>query len=120
MKGDKKIFTKDNLLSKSLFQGFVCGLLEVVYILLIGIFIAGTESLFAGPKAWMIILGIVAFLVLVVLSVAVTAVLVFYWPVYYFFERKFEEARLAFFGVAGALFLVFMLIFLLTALTSLF
>jgi hypothetical protein len=120
MKGEKKLFTKDNLLSKPVLQGFICGLLEVAYILLIGIFIAGTESLFAGPKSWMIILGIVAFLILVVLSVAVTAVLVFYWPLYYFFERKFEEARLSFLGVVSSLFLIFMLIFLLTTLASLF
>jgi hypothetical protein len=120
MKGTKKFLTRDDLLAKPLQEGFVCGLLEVVYIFLVGLFILGTETLFAGPKPWLMILGIVAFLILTVLSVAITVVLIFNKPLYYFFEKKYKDSCLAFSGVVGALFLTFMIIFLLAALVSLF
>ncbi len=117
----KNLFTRDNLVSEPVRNGFFAGLAQVAFIFLIGIFILGTESLFAGnSSAWLMILGIVAFLILIVLSVAITGVLIFGWFIYYFFLKKYESAFLAFMGTTGALFLVFMIIFLLAFMVSLF
>jgi magnesium-transporting ATPase (P-type) len=114
----KAIFNRDRL-STPVGQGVVAGIMQVAYIVLVAVFMIATESLFSTPKALIMIFGIVAFLCLLVLSVAVTGVIVFIWPAYYFSERKYKESLYSFMATVGTIFVIFAVIFIFSALTSL-
>jgi hypothetical protein len=114
----KKIFNRDKL-SAPVANGVVAGIMEVAYIVILAIFMVATESLFSAPQAWVMIFGIVAFLCLLVLSVAVSGVLIFGWPAYYFLEKQYKEALYAFLATTVSVFVIFAIIFLITSLSSL-
>ena len=92
-------------------QGALAGLTEICYIALVAIFMVGTESLFAAANPWLAVFGIIAVLALLVMSVAVSGVLLLGWPLYYFFERKYKEGLYALSGSIAAMFIVFAVIF---------
>ncbi len=114
----KAFFGRDKL-ATPVGQGVIAGIMEVAYIVLVAIFMVATESLFATANPATIIFGIIAFLSLLVLSVAIAGVLVFAWPAYYFIEKKYQEALYAFLATAATIFVIFTLVFLGAALTTL-
>lgn len=102
-------------------QGVVTGIMEVCYIALVAIFMVGTGGFFNGNELspWMNVFGIICMLSLLVLSVGISGLLVFGWPLHYFMERKYEEAVSAFFATIIAMFVIFAIIFIGASLTSL-
>jgi len=101
-------------------QGVVAGLMEVCYIALVAIFMIGTQTFLVTVDPWAAVFGIIAFLSLLVLSVAVSGVIIFGWPARYFLEKKFSEALASFIGVVGAMFVIFAIIFIGLAIVAAF
>lgn len=101
-------------------QGVVAGIMEVCYIALVAIFMIGTQTFLVTVDPWAAVFGIIAFLSLLVLSVAVSGVIVFGWPVRYFLEKKYVEALASFVGVAGSMFVIFAVIFISLAIVGVF
>lgn len=101
-------------------QGVVAGLMEVCYIALVAIFMIGTQTFLSTVDPWAAVFGIIAFLSLLVLSVAVTGVIIFGWPLRYFLEKKYSEALAAFVGTVGAMFVIFAVVFIALALIGAF
>lgn len=114
-----KLFNRDKL-SMPVGQGVVAGIMEMAYIVLVVAFIMLTNSLMNPDKPGIMILGMVSVLSLLVLSVAVSGVIVFAWPAYYFMERKYKESLHAFLGAAGAIFVIFAMVFLSGTIISFF
>lgn len=112
-----KIWSRDKF-STPMGQGAAAGLTEICYIMLVAIFMVGTESLFAAASPWVSIFGIVAVLALFVMSVAVSGVLLLGWPLYYFLERKYKEGLYALSGSIIMMFAIFAVIFIAAALIS--
>jgi len=115
----KSLFSKDNI-STPVGKGVVAGITEIAYITLVAIFMVATETLFATSQPWVMIFGIIAFLSLLILSIAISAVVVFVWPLQYFLEGKYKEARYCFLSVAGTIFVIFTIIFLVAIISMLF
>lgn len=95
-------------------EGVVTGIMEVCYIALVAIFMVGTQSFFNDndPSPWLNVFGIVCMLSLLVLSVGISGLMVFGWPLHYFMERKYEEALAAFFSTVSTMFVIFAIIFI--------
>jgi hypothetical protein len=113
-----KLFSRDRV-SGPVGQGTLAGVAEALYIALVAVFMASTQVLFATPTVFSAIFGIVAFLLLFVMSVAISGFLVFGWPAYYFLEKKYREAMFAFAGTVGTMFVIFAGIFIAVAIASL-
>ena len=107
----KKIFHRDRL-SEPVGQGVVAGITQSAYIALVAIFIAASETAFAAPTSWSVVLGIIAFLSLFCISAAVSAVVVFGRPFYYFSQQKYREALSVFLATIVTIFVVFAILFL--------
>jgi hypothetical protein len=115
----KKIrFLNRDKLSMPVGQGVIAGIMEVCYIALVSIFIVGTQSFFSNSQSWMAVFGIVGFLSLLVLSVAVSGVLVFGYPAQYFMERKYKEALSTLISTAATMFVILAIIFLAASLSQ--
>ena len=99
-------------------RGAVAGLAEAAYVILVVMFMLST-NVFFSVRSSLIIYGPVAMLILFVLSVAVSAALVFGCPFYYALNKQYQEAVQAFLGTVLALGLVFLLILTVAILTSL-
>ncbi len=113
----KKFFHRDRL-STPVAQGVVAGITEVAYITLVAIFIAGTDSIFSSPSPWGLVFGIISILSLLVMSVAISGVLVFGWPIRYFWENKYQEALFSFLATMAAMFIIFATIFLIAIIST--
>jgi len=98
-------------------QGVVAGLTESAYIILVSIFLLATEVFFPAQSG-LVIFGIVALVILFVLSAAISVALVFGYPVYYLINKQFKEALFAFIGTGLILFIVFALVLIVSVLTS--
>lgn len=114
----RKLFSRDRV-STPAGQGAIAGVAEVLYVGLIAIFMTSTQLLFSAPDAFSVIFGIVSFLLLLVISVSVSAFLVFGWPIHYFLEKKYREATYAFMSTIGTMFVLFAVIFVAVAIISL-
>lgn len=114
----KKLFHRDRL-SAPAGQGVVAGITEVAYIALVAIFIAGTDSIFSSPSPWGMVFGVVSVLSLLVMSAAISGVLIFGWPIRYFWENKYKEALTSFLATMAAMFVIFAAIFLIAAISTL-
>ncbi|MFA6526604.1 MAG: hypothetical protein WCT26_04310 [Candidatus Buchananbacteria bacterium] len=114
-----KLFNRDKE-SAPVGQGVVTGIMEVCYIALVAIFMVGTQSFLrdTAPSAWLNIFGIISMLSLLVLSVGISGLLVFGWPVHYVMERKYEEALSSFLATIASMFVIFAIIFLGASLVS--
>ncbi len=96
-------------------RAMIAGLLELAYIVVVAFFFAAAGAAFsAGPEA--VIIGAVTFLILLVMSVAVSGVLVFGYPVYYLLRRQEEEAILAIKVTLGTMAVAFIFLFFLAVL----
>lgn len=113
-----KLFFKDRV-STPAGQGAIAGVAEAFYIALVAVFMASTQILFATPNASNVVFGIISFLILFVISVAISGFLVFGWPIHYFLEKKYREAVFAFAGTIATMFIIFALLFVAVALISL-
>ena len=114
----KKLFHRDRL-STPVGQGVVAGITEAAYIVLVAVFIAGTETVFSSPASWNIVFGMVSLLVLLVMSVAISGALIFGWPARYFMEKKYKESLASFLAAIATMFVVFAVIFLVAAVSTL-
>jgi len=94
--------------------------MEVCYIALVALFLVGTQSFFdnTAPSPWVNVFGIICMLSLLVLSVGMSGLFVFGWPVHYVMERKYEKALAAFFATVITMFVIFAIIFLGASLVS--
>jgi len=90
-------------------QSVITGLLQVVYIFVIGTFllVAGRHFPTMGARS---VLGPLAMMTLMVASVTITAVLMFGHPIAYIMNKKFDEAMLSIAINLGVLFIFFVLI----------
>jgi len=97
-------------------RGAVAGLAEAAYVISVVMFMLFTNVLFS-VKSPLNIYAPVVMLILLVLSVAVSAGLVFGYPLYYALNKQYQEAVYAFGGTVLALGLVFLLVFAVAILT---
>ena len=82
---------KDISLKNTLFFGIGSAVVEMLYIALVVTIIYNSEKIFGvppGKEFW----GIVFTLMLLVFRVAVSGIVVFGYPVYLGFKKKFKEA----------------------------
>ena len=114
-----KLFNRDKF-STPVGRGVVAGIMQMAYISLVVVFMLATQNLMVPEKPGIMIVGMLSFLTLLVLSVAITGVLVFAWPAYYFMERKYKESLYAFLATAAAIFVIFAIVFLSATIVSLF
>lgn len=113
-------FNRDRI-SGPVGQGVITGIMEVCYIALVAIFMVGTQSFFnsAAPSPWLNVFGIVCLLSLLVLSVGISGVLVFGWPIHFVMEKKYDQALSSFIATIATMFVIFGLIFSVASLTTL-
>jgi len=101
-------------------DGIVAAFLQVVYIAFVALFFMIADTAFPDDS-WLVVVGVVAFLILLVLSVAVSALLLFGYPIYYALQKKYSEALailLVTFGTLLTIFAVLVLGALLSAIIS--
>jgi hypothetical protein len=87
-------------------DGVVAAFLQVIYIAFIAIFFMIADTAFPDDS-WLIVVGVVAFLILLVLSVAISGVLLFGYPLYYALQKKYSEALAILLITCGALLAIF-------------
>ncbi|MBP6942836.1 MAG: hypothetical protein KBB55_02215 [Candidatus Buchananbacteria bacterium] len=92
-------------------DGVISGLLEVVYIGFVSLFFSIAAIAFPDDSN-LVAIGAICFLSLVVLSVAVSGILIFGYPLYYALQKKYEEALAILFVTCGTLLVVFALLVL--------
>jgi len=97
-------------------DGILAGVLEVGFAFILSIFLVGSQTFLQTPHPWLVVFGIVAFLCLIVISAAISAVLVLGWPFYYFLEKKYREALQALAATLITMFVFFAIMFLLVSL----
>lgn len=117
---NKLKFWRRDKLSTPVAHGVVSGIMQVCYIVLVAFFMGATENLFSASKPGLMIFGIICVLSLLVLSVAISGVLIFGWSAYYFLEKKYREALNCFVAVSTTIFVIFAIIFILATIVSLF
>lgn len=122
-----KFFKKKNLwqeinnnssLKESMNLGVVAGLSEVAYIALVVVFMLATQGLFSPEAPAVIILGMFSFLILFVISGAVSLVLLFAKPLAYFEQKKTAEALVCFNSSVATMFVLFALVLILAGVIS--
>lgn len=92
-------------------KGILAGVGEVIFISLVSLFLAASQALFhAGSKS--LIFGISASLLLLVLGVAVSGLLIFGYPAYYFLNKQHRAALVFLAGALGAMIVIFLLLVL--------
>ncbi len=103
----KKFFAKFNpqkqTATPELFKfGAIAGLFEVVYIILVAVFMLLAQSLFpASPSG--VIVGMVSFLIVFVFSALISGVIMLSLPLYYAIQNKYKEALIVLFSSAFSL-----------------
>lgn len=122
-----KIFKKKNLwqeindnasLKEAMNLGVVAGLSEVAYIALVVVFMLTTQGLFSPEAPAVIILGMFSFLILFVISGAVSLALLFAKPLSYFEQKKTTEALICFNSSLLTMFVLFALVLILAGVIS--
>jgi len=86
------IKSKKAAAAEAVTHGFIAGMVEVAYIILVGIFFVIAEAIFP-PSSELLIFGSVALIILLVFSVALSAVLLFGHPLNYLLDNKKAEAK---------------------------
>ena len=76
--------------NKSLKFGLLGGALQVIYIVLVGLFLQLAEQWFSGPDIY----PIIPMLMIFVFSAAVSGLLVLGYPLYLALQKKYKEAIL--------------------------
>ncbi|MFA6422405.1 MAG: hypothetical protein WCV92_03340 [Candidatus Buchananbacteria bacterium] len=95
-------------------KGIVAGLIQAAFIILVCLFVLSAGAIFPANSPF-VILGLVALLILLVISVAVSAVIIFAIPAYLFFQKKYKEA-LSYIGSALIVLLLIFVVFVSLAL----
>jgi len=73
-------------------HGFIAGMVEAAYIILVAIFFLISETIFP-PSSELLVFGAVALMILLVFSAALSLVLVFGHPLNYLLTGKKDEAK---------------------------
>lgn len=111
-----QIFKKKKIQKEELVKvGVVSALVEILYIVLVGSFMMTTEALFPADSS-SLIMGIASVLMLLVLSVTVSAVLMLGMPLYLTLQKQYKEALV----VVGSSILTLVTIFVLIILGEIF
>lgn len=103
----KKKMDKEDLIK----FGVLSGLIEVVYVVFVAGFFILSEALFPAT-AGSLIMGIIAFLLLLVISAGFSAVLIFGLPFYLMLQKKYKEAMIVICSSIGAMIVICILIIL--------
>ena len=102
--------SKDIKAKEVIGKGIIAGIIQTAYIILVCMFVLSAGAIFPANSPF-IIMGLVAFLILLVISVAVSGVIIFAIPAYLFFQKKYKEA-LSFIGSVLVTMLLFFIIFI--------
>ncbi|MDO8668961.1 MAG: hypothetical protein Q7K65_01570 [Candidatus Buchananbacteria bacterium] len=87
-----KVSDKKQISSAELFKfGALAGILEVVYIVLVAVFMLLAQSFFPDNSN-SIIIGITSFLIVFVFSALVSGLIMLGLPLYFAIQNKFKEA----------------------------
>lgn len=92
-------------------RAIMCGIGEALYIAFVALFISVGGQVFAEESAGKIF-GFASILILLVIGVAVSALLIFGYPLYYFLQKKYREAVMFAVTALGTLSLILALILL--------
>jgi hypothetical protein len=107
-----KIFKKRKFALEELIKmGVISALMEVIYVVLVAAFFMVTESLFPADAA-SLIMGIIAMLILLVLSASISGILIFGIPFYFASQKKYHEAGVVFVSSVVTIVAMFILIIL--------
>jgi Ni,Fe-hydrogenase I cytochrome b subunit len=87
-------------------DGVIAAFLQVVYIAFVAVFFMIADTAFPDDS-WLVVVGVVAFLILLVLSVAVSGMLLFGYPMYYALQKKYPEALAILLVTCGTLLAIF-------------
>lgn len=98
-------------------RAVLCGLGEAFFIAFIALFFFAGGQLFQ-PESAGIVFGAASVLILLVIGVAVSALLIFGYPLYYLSQKKYREALLFAVTVLGALSLILALVLLIGIIIS--
>ncbi|MFA5048852.1 MAG: hypothetical protein WC516_07555 [Patescibacteria group bacterium] len=79
-------------------QGIVAGLVEVAYIVLVALFFLFTQIILPANSGGLVIFGMIALLILLVFSVALSGAIVFGHSLHYLWQKKYQEAMTVFFA----------------------
>ncbi len=90
-------------------KGIIAGLIEAAYIIIISLFVLSAGAIFPANSPLMA-LGLVAFVILLVISVSITGIIIFGVPVYFLLNKKYQQA-LTFLGSSLLTLLVVFLLF---------
>lgn len=102
--------SKDISAKEVIGKGIIAGIIQTAYIILVAMFVLSAGAIFPANSPF-VIMGMVAFVILLVISVAVSAVVVFGVPLYLFFQKKYKES-LNFLATTLVTLLLFFIIFI--------
>ena len=105
---------KKNQQKELVTQGIVAGLVEAAYIILVALFFLFTEAVFSVNSGGLIIFGMISLLILLVFSVAISGAVVFGYPIYYLWQKKYQEAVSVFFATMLTILVFFFLVVIAT------
>ncbi len=100
---------------KNVIYGMLTGLLAVLYCILVALFMFNINKLFSDDNNGL--LGIIAALILLVISAAITGSLVFAYPAYLFINKKFKSGLYAFLANIISIIILGIIIFIIILLT---
>ncbi|MFA5029585.1 MAG: hypothetical protein WC518_02410 [Patescibacteria group bacterium] len=92
-------------------RSVVCGFLETLFIIVISLFLLAAGTLFP-VGAGGVLAGFMAFLILLVLGVAVSGILIFGYPAYLAHNHQYREALISLGVILGVLVFIFALLIL--------
>ncbi len=87
----------------------LAGFLEAGWILIVSFFFLISPVIFA-QAGWGIIIGTMSFLILLVMSVVISALLMLGYPIYFAMQKQYQEAVICIASSAGALLSVFIVL----------
>ncbi|MFH1366514.1 MAG: hypothetical protein ABIH38_00810 [Patescibacteria group bacterium] len=91
--------------NKNLKFGLLAGALEVIYIVLVALFMQGAENWFSGSGVQPVIMVLMLF----VLSAAVSGLLVLGYPAYLALQKKYKEAICTLLVSLAVIFILFVI-----------
>jgi len=100
------LFKKEIRSKDVITKGIMAGIVQAAFIIIVCMFILSAGAIFPANSPF-VILGLVGFLILLVIGVAVSGVIIFAIPAFLFFQKKYQEAL----SYIGATLITLLLIF---------
>lgn len=102
--------SKDIKAKEVIGKGIVAGIIQTAFIILVCMFVLSAGAIFPADSPF-VIMGLIAFIILLVISVAVSGLVIFGVPFYLFFQKKYKES-LNFLATTLITLLLFFVIFI--------